>query len=187
MKQSNVEKYAYAAGLFDGEGCVRIAKSQAKKKAKSPQYSLIVKVTQKDGRVMDWLKGNWGGTVLIMHKTNNQDENFRYDWFLNHNNAAKFLKDILPFLKIKKEQTQLALRFQGRLTKSRYKAPEDQKLFAKLSDHEIEIRESMFQEISRLKKVYAKAKTNIWREYYPSMVQAERLSEGTLEKSDAIV
>lgn len=56
--------HSYAAGLFDGEGYVDIYRATMSKASKSPSFMLRIIISQKDGKVMNWLKENFGGHVI---------------------------------------------------------------------------------------------------------------------------
>ena len=178
MKQSNATKLAYAAGFFDGEGCVRIARSNHKKNRKSPMYYLIVMIRQKDGQIMDWLVGNFGGMVILMNKTfikngfDKAGENWIYEWRVENIKAQLFLKSILPFSKLKKPQIELALQFQERKNQGRLKKQGDNQHYTGLSVYELTERERLKVELSAMKKIYHKAKNpNVVEYNFNSMVQ----------------
>ena len=150
MKKSKQSILAYAAGMVDGEGCICIYKKKIRNKIVDlrKNFHLQVIVTQKDGRIIDWLIGNFGGSAYLHWK--GSPTGYSHEWVLNHTNALKFLKQIEPFLIYKKNQAQIGIRFQERINTAgnRYK----------LTDHELEIRNSLYEEIKRLKivKVYSK-------------------------------
>lgn len=168
MKQTKEIKLAYAAGLFDGEGCVRIYKI-APRNRRSTRYGILTMLTQKDGRPLDWLVGNFGGMIYLKNK---HSENWIYEWRIENAAAYEFCKSILPFTKVKTEQLRLAIRFQERLKYARKKTVDDQRRFTSLSEHELEEREMMYQEMSFLKKNWQKSKNPNVKEYnFKSMVQ----------------
>jgi hypothetical protein len=114
---------AYLAGLFDGEGCVMIAKK--KTRGVSPSFGLNVSLSNTDGRVTQLLKQRFGGYVKYAP---DRRPNHRacYFWCLSGARmGAAFLQSIRPYTVIKSEQIDLALRFArgvswgpGRLTAS---------------------------------------------------------------------
>ena len=115
MKQSNTAKYAYLAGIIDGEGTICIVKKSDKR------YGIIIAVGQKNGKLIDWLYGNFSGTVwkrFMSHKSvNNKNEiyehkNSLYLWQLGATEKIyEILKRILPFSKEKKRQIEIAIEF----------------------------------------------------------------------------
>jgi hypothetical protein len=105
-------------------------------------------VTQKDGKLMDWLYGNFGGSVGLHKKWERPDEKcWMHEWTLNYQNASEFLKDILPFLVIKKKQAEIAIRFQGRIGYG-----------SKITEREISIRQTFYEDIKQQKKNYTFSK-----------------------------
>ena len=104
-------KLAWAAGFFDGEGCVSIAKpvnSPNGDGKKYHSYQLQIIVAQRDRRPMDALVGLFGGgiTPVKIHGST-------YWYFRRHGRkATPILQAILPFLVLKREQAELAIRFQ---------------------------------------------------------------------------
>ena len=102
MKQSNTSRYAYTAGIIDCEGCIAIP-IRIREDRTSPSYTLRITVTQKDGKVIDWLFGNFGGLVY-------KRKNEIYNWIIQERNAYELLKKIIPFMKVKERQCYLAIR-----------------------------------------------------------------------------
>ena len=91
---------AYAAGFFDGEGYVGLGY----------RLRLEVRVTQTQKRVLDNLKDTWGGGVYPRKIVRGRRPAF--DWVLvEHQKVHKFLKDVYPFLQVKKLQVDKTLEF----------------------------------------------------------------------------
>ena len=167
MKKDKQSILAYVAGIIDGEGCIRIV-TRKPRNGKSTQHSLMLQVAQKDGILMDWLYGNFGGMVYLKNKRTDGSD-WIYEWRVMEKKAAEVLKQILPFLTVKKRQAELGLRFQthktgaGNYGDGRYKP---------LSEHELQLRENIAQEISKAKKEYRKSKNpNVVEYTFKSMVQ----------------
>jgi hypothetical protein len=100
---------AYLAGLFDGDGTVYINKSKPYGKyGKSPNHWLIVGIANTYQELIDWLKDNFGGWVKKGSKNRLQV----LHWTLSSNEGSDFLNKILPYLRIKKRQANLAIEFQ---------------------------------------------------------------------------
>jgi hypothetical protein len=168
MKQNRALKLAYMAGFFDGEGYVGIAKM--KKGDFSPYHQLVVTLSQKDGAVMDWIIGNFGGSASRITKAR------IYNWRLSARKAYDFLKEIYPFLKYKKPQAEIAMRYQERLMKQN--RPWGR---TRVSPHELAIRESYYEKLKELKKTVS-----------PSIVvdvrgAGETTKRDDLRQQDAIV
>jgi hypothetical protein len=104
---------AWAAGFFEGEGSVRIVYSKAHRAGGERSVSLKTHVAQVDKSPLMWLQCRWEGKVKFRksEKANGQDF---YDWRLSARQAARFLRDIRPFIVRNRvlRRIELALRFQ---------------------------------------------------------------------------
>ncbi len=145
----NETLYAYAAGIFDGEGYVDIYKASISKASKSPSFMLRVIISQKDGLIMKWLEDNFGGHVLY----SSRNGTYIYRWDIRSKRALNFLKLIYPFVQIKKKQLDVAIEFEER--RGTYlETLKGFQGFRRLSDEEIGWREKMSQKLKSLKKEY---------------------------------
>ena len=102
------EDIAYAAGLFDGEGCVSITVSGRNKNR--PSYRVQVIVASTDKQVLDWLKERWRGNVYSQ-KRDAPHHRPGWQWHLAEGEAIPFLETIRLHLKIKGPATDNALPF----------------------------------------------------------------------------
>ena len=142
------EKDAYAAGLFEGEGCVRInhriRKSNPKSKTVYHEYSEFVTISQRDGRMIDWLTENYGGNCYLISRKNHDRFSSEpiYTWTITNSKARAFLDRIVPYLIYKRDQVQAALRL--RINDRRIRQ----------SPNELIFREEVMAEVKRLKKVF---------------------------------
>ena len=102
-------KLAYAAGILDGEGCIIIAKGNPKKGVRlTPQYSLKVIVGMSNPSATSWLFETFGGNLKL--KPNHQYKPV-HTWSCLSIQAEGFLRCILPYLKVKRIEAELALDF----------------------------------------------------------------------------
>lgn len=99
---------AYAAGIIDGEGSISISVAQPNYGRNSPYYYVLVKVGNTDLVLVNWLRKSFGGSIQT-HEYNNSKWKTLYTWSLSTQQAARFLEDILPYLKLKWEQAEIAL------------------------------------------------------------------------------
>lgn len=104
---------AYAAGFFDGEGCVFIAKSRAKDCRVGFRYSMRIIIGQDDVRPLQFLRDRWGGSLSARHVRANGKRS--HNWVAHSKGAAAFLADVKPFLVLKSAQADVANTFQSRL------------------------------------------------------------------------
>lgn len=101
---------AYAAGLIDGEGCIQICKHRHSKYLVGYHYELTVRVAMADAEPILWLKQTFGGSLLYSPKKGNNKGMYR--WSVSPRLAVKCLNAILPYLKAKRTQAEIALEFQ---------------------------------------------------------------------------
>lgn len=101
------EDLIYTAGLFDGEASVGIYSY----KRKEFYYTMSVRLTNTNLEVLEWLKITFGGSVNPYKKKEGRKQ--AYQWTISSNQALLFLRLIQPFIKIKKEQANLAIEFQS--------------------------------------------------------------------------
>jgi hypothetical protein len=103
LKQQDCFKYAYIAGLIDGEGCITILKSNG-------GYSLTVSINQNDGRILDYCYGVFGGTIYV--NIDKRNPNKLWKWQITNEKAMEMLKKIYPFLTRKKIEAETAIEFE---------------------------------------------------------------------------
>jgi len=97
---------AYLAGILDGEGCVHIAKEKRKQ---SFVYKLRVQVSMVD-KVPPMLAHNTFGGYLRLRDRNAKWKPL-WEWQVKSNNAVTCLKVLLPYLRTKRVEAELALKF----------------------------------------------------------------------------
>lgn len=127
----------YTAGFLDGEGYIGILNSnlnsiQAKTGRK--YYGIQVQFVQKDIEVLEWLKKQWGGGGIFPCSFNrNRGGGANWRWCLHSKDAIKLLKEVYPYLKVKKKQAKIVIQFP--LKTARKKLPNDiYKLRCKLAE-----------------------------------------------------
>lgn len=103
---------AWAAGFFDGEGCVLISP-----RSNGKFHSLFTSVTQQEPTALHLLKQRFGGNVTPdKTATSNSYERKRgavlvWRWKASSTEAYAFLKAIEPYCVVKAEQVRVALEF----------------------------------------------------------------------------
>jgi hypothetical protein len=103
----------YAAGFFDGEGCISISKTKGSKSRgeyKRDAFVLSVRVTQTSFPVIYSFQETFGGSVYERDYSRGAPY---AEWVATHQKAVPFLEQMLPLLVVKKEQASLALDFQN--------------------------------------------------------------------------
>jgi len=104
---------AYAAGIMDGEGCIRINWSIRS----GAGFSLTACVSNTKVRLVDWLERHFGGSITVAPRDGNRQP--LYKWNLYGAHAASFLRSVYPYLQIKKEEAECALAFYDLIERNR--------------------------------------------------------------------
>ena len=135
-------KYAYIAGVVDGEGCIRIRKD-CKKRYRSVAYTLEVSIAQNDLKMLLFVQEIFGGRIY--------KKSYYYDGFNRHEGwrlvlhckmAYALLEKVKPYLVTKLEQAELAMSFQESIKRTGYNV---------LSEETLGRREVLFQKVKSLK------------------------------------
>ena len=95
---------AYMAGLFDGEGCINIKK-------KGRYYSLNCKLNMANEFLPNLYKFSFGGSLSKVPQE--PPIQTQLAWSITSRNATTFLEAILPYLKLKRNEAELAIKFQN--------------------------------------------------------------------------
>ena len=110
---SETEK-AWMAGFTDGEGCITIC-CQIRKNRPSPSHRVFIAISNTRKIALDIFKSNYKGEI---YETNEKRKNKAgmnwanaWGWYCPVSSSLAFLNDILPYLKIKREQALIALEF----------------------------------------------------------------------------
>lgn len=114
---------AWAAGFFDGEGCVEISHHCGSKRKLSrgsvyfysrDNYSMSVTVSQCEQSPILLFVEAFGGHMCQIHRPK---QNIRHrdiwTWRCNSAEAESFLRLVLPSLVVKRQQAEIALEFRA--------------------------------------------------------------------------
>ena len=101
---------AYAAGFFDGEGNINLARSK-RPDCLGPAYVLTVGAAQNLSAPLVFLQNRWGGSIC--QRPPKPPRKGHFVWSCHANLAAAFLIDVLPHLTVKRDRAELALAFQN--------------------------------------------------------------------------
>lgn len=130
-KQIAISDLAYTGGIIDGEGCIGIKKAKSKYSKRGYYLELQVQVVNTDEWLVRWLFSKYGGCVCRRKakKVNWKDS---WEWKVQTNQALKFLLLILPYVRMKRAQAELAIKFgnqrkQGKKTKREIAIEENQR------------------------------------------------------------
>lgn len=136
---------AYAAGIIDGEGCITVIKQRYATVGWPTNYALSVRVLTTDHVIVPWLQETFGGSYATYTdgRTIKGSIGKERRWQLASAAAEKFLRAVMPWLKLKRPQAELALQFRKLI--GRKGRP--------ISDENRNSRELIFQQMKALKKV----------------------------------
>lgn len=106
MRAHPIEDLAYAAGLFDGEGCIDV---HLDKRYWLCAARVRVEMTQKES--IDWLQLRWPGFKIQTIRRANIKHSTTYRWHVQGANALDFCHQVLPFLQAKRLEAEMLLTF----------------------------------------------------------------------------
>lgn len=113
-----VAEIAWAAGLFEGEGNVSIAKPRPHRATSRHLGQLRVSVTSTDLQVVAFFRERWGGRVRAVSDTDARHRQ-AYSWDVFTGDAVAFLEAMLPYFQrdVVKQRAVLAIAFQRQKTR----------------------------------------------------------------------
>lgn len=94
---------AWIAGFFDGEGSVTGSN------IRGDQSALMINLSQSDVTQLVRIESIFGGFIVM--RRGGFSNSLVHQWFLCGRKAKPFLEAIRPYIRIKKEQMDLALQF----------------------------------------------------------------------------
>lgn len=128
---------AYLAGLFDDEGSIRIAKRTTRKK---PHHYPQVKITITNREIIEFIRDFFAcGSIRIENR--NPKWKTAYQWQVTDSKAIEVIKQLYPYLKLKKKKAEIVLKF-WEIGKPRYKGKRRGII---LDDETIKERERLYQ------------------------------------------
>lgn len=144
-------EYQYYAGLFDGEGCVRIDRQNPsnKNRNRKPSYSLSVMLKMTDEKTVKSIKNYFKCGKIYIETF--EYKKTTYKWECYANDAKNFLELLYPYLKTKKSQAYYAIQFQTLANKKTSKINSDEIL----NKYDL-----LYEKVKKLKKI----DDNIWVE-----------------------
>jgi hypothetical protein len=106
---------AYCAGLIDGEGCIRIKRSQPYRHLTgrvNPGYSVAIHLRMVDEPAIAFLHATLGGWYYA-EKAHSTKGRPLFCWQATDQVAESVLRAVRPYLRIKAQQADLALEFRA--------------------------------------------------------------------------
>lgn len=111
-KLTRKEQLLYVAGLFDGEGCIGLYNCRSKAERRAAHYQLVVRLRQKTPYGVKALLTLWpDGNFSMLKNVGENRPGPYFDFRLTNRKAEVMLKEIIPFLREKHSQANMALEF----------------------------------------------------------------------------
>lgn len=104
---------AYLAGFIDGEGCIGLIKTRGYgKRAENttPYYLVNISATNCIKAPLELLMECFGGGVYMHHRPSAKDKDC-WRWTIRAKKAVMAIKDLYPYLRVKKPQAEQCLKF----------------------------------------------------------------------------
>lgn len=89
----------YAAGFFDGEGCVGV--TYIRQGNGIPYYIVSVKIANTVRSVLEEFKEQWGGSIFRLAGGRKGNRKPAWYWRVAAQKAKRFILDVRPYLRIK--------------------------------------------------------------------------------------
>lgn len=138
MQHLTKTDWAYIAGILDGEGSISITSSSVYRngiKISSRTYGLKVIISNTNTNLIKWLQDCIGGKVCVSSRPGKKDSTpvhqnkVCYRWTPSRHKLTKqFLLAVLPYMRLKKEQALLGLKFICLVEENRFCPEEREKL-----------------------------------------------------------
>ena len=172
FEKLTIEEISYIAGFFDGEGNINIYKSDTGRGRESgrritPRYELAIAIYNAD-KVFGGYQQTRNSENTTNHKKKWKES---YTQRLTSNQALEFLLLVYPYLRVKKKQADLAIKFQ------QYRNNKANR-FGKISSEQLEFSENTYLQLRNLIDCCR------WRNNNSTAakrLRPQRLSEKTLE------
>lgn len=101
---------SYFAGLFDGEGYIRVYRYH-RRPPRRFAYQVKLTMTNTEKKILEYGKSHFGGSIYKVKKQKS-DEKQRYSWEITNNRMREhLLLNVLPHLIVKREQAKNSLNF----------------------------------------------------------------------------
>jgi len=96
------EKIIFSAGFIDADGCITTA----------PSLNFRISVSSTYKNILLWLNENFKGNINNQHLPKNKNHNMAWKWVLCKDfDVLEFLKDIEPYMIVKKTQAQEVIKY----------------------------------------------------------------------------
>lgn len=144
---------AYLAGIFDGEGCLGIVKTRGiYQRQTAPRYRIRLHITNTSKNLMDWVESL--GWYVRERKEPSMKKEWKRCWVavVNDNVALGWMQKMLPYLKVKRDEVLLGIKFQEHKNCHANNHQIGIRGSVPMSEEEIQFREDLKRQLSELKQ-----------------------------------
>lgn len=145
MNTTSIADLAWLAGIIDGEGSIFIMKQGRTDRERQFNYILRISVQSTDGIMAQECLKISGEGACFDQATNHDNQSNTYKWQVSGKKAKHVLENILPFLRVKRNQAEAAIDFQNttkkhwrQMTVEDYKKQED--CYYKLKQQKVDLK-----------------------------------------------
>lgn len=133
---------SYFAGVFDGEGCISINKRIRNGR---PLFQLVCVLLMAEPEFLAKFHYLFGLGHISKTKRQKETHKERVRWSMGDSQAVEFIKMIYPYLRLKKMEADVALKYHKTFDKKIYKK-------VGVPENVLKIRQSCMEELSAIKK-----------------------------------
>lgn len=122
MAPPELKDWARLAAFIDGEGCINVHRQvsyRGGKKTHHIGHTLLVRITNTDPRLMEWLKNTFGG-IVCRQKDRGCQRHVCFNWQPSRADTERILRNILDLLVLKRQQAEIGLAFRATFHKKNY-------------------------------------------------------------------
>lgn len=125
-------QYAYLAGFLDGEGTIHFGYTKRPSK-NCLQTSLWISASNNDRKVIDQLHERYGGFTYMEDRHTLLHRRSHYYWRIARRHAISLLKQIMPYLIVKREQASLLVNMELLICKLGRRSEEERQKLTELA------------------------------------------------------
>jgi len=104
-------KMAYWAGFIDGEGTIKLIKRRPDSKRINYSYIPYLAVANTNKEIIEALKAYWKTGTIWHKKPFKPNHKPAFAWYASSAKAIFILRQLLPYLRVKKSQAELLIEF----------------------------------------------------------------------------
>jgi len=113
MHENHPMFLAYVAGIVDGEGSIGIYENTTTRRRGKSQFYMQVSITNTDKTLLDMIQRRWPSYLPdAPRKRPSPRHKTVWRWRVASRKALSFLRDIRPYLFMKADRADLAIKFQ---------------------------------------------------------------------------